>query len=80
MPLMLTPSQRAMLDGLAAPVAADKRPEFFGAVSAKLETASPAAIGEGSLHRAARSVIADFWSAPRDLREGRIGGRGPRNA
>ena len=63
MPLMLTPAERAMLDGLAAPVSAERRPEFLGAVSTKLEAAGPAAIGEGSVHRAARSVIADFWSA-----------------
>jgi hypothetical protein len=80
MPLMLTPAERAMLDGLAAPVAENKRPEFIGAVSAKFEAAGPAAIGEGSLHRAARSVISDFWTAPPDLRQDRIGARGPRNA
>ena len=80
MPLMLTPAERAMLEGLAAPVDENRRPEFLGAVSAKLEAAAPAAIGEGSIHRAARSVIADFWSAPEDLRSGRIGPRGPRNA
>lgn len=73
------PAERAMLDGLAAPVAENRRPEFL-AVSAKLEAAAPAAIGEGSLHCAARSVIADFWVAPPDLRQGRVGPRGPRNA
>jgi hypothetical protein len=80
MPLMLTPAERAMLEGLAAPVAENRRPEFLGAVSAKLEAAAPAAIGEGSIQRAARSVIADFWAAPPDLRQGRVGPRGPRNA
>ena len=39
MPLMLTPAERAMLDGLAAPVDANRRPEFLCAVSAKLEAA-----------------------------------------
>jgi hypothetical protein len=78
MPLTLTPAERAMLDRLAAPVANDRRPEFMGAVATKLEAAGPAAIGEGSLHRAARSVIADFWTAPPDLRSGRVGPRGPR--
>jgi hypothetical protein len=78
MPLMLTPAERAMLDGLAAPVAENRRPEFLGAVSAQLEAAGPAAIGEGSIHRAARAVISDFWSAPPDLRTDRIGPRGPR--
>jgi hypothetical protein len=78
MPLILTPAERAMLEGLAAPVDENRRPEFLGAVSAKLEAAGPAAVGEESLHRAARSVIADFWSAPPDLRQGRAGPRGPR--
>ena len=80
MPLMLTPAERAMLDGLSAPLAAARRPEFLGAVSAKLEAAGPAAVGPGSVHRAARSVFADFWSAPPDLRQGRVGPRGARNA
>jgi hypothetical protein len=79
MPLMLTPAERAMLDGLAAPVDENRRPEFIGAVSTKLEAAGPAAVGEGSIHRAARSVIADFWSAPPDLRQGRVGPRGSRS-
>jgi hypothetical protein len=79
MPLMLTPAERAMLEGLAAPVDENRRPEFLSAVTTKLEATGPAAIGEGSLHRAARSVIANFWVAPPDLRQGRVGPRGPRN-
>jgi hypothetical protein len=76
----LTASEQAMLDALAAPIADDRRREFLSTVSAKLEAAGPAAIGEGSIHRAARSVISNFWSAPPDLRQGRVGPRGPRNA
>ena len=79
MPLMLTDAERAMLDALAAPIADDRRPEFLAAVTTKLEAADPAAIGEGSLHRAARSVLGQFWSAPPDLRPGRIGARGSRS-
>jgi len=78
MPLMLTDAERAMLDALAAPLVADRRPEFLGAVSAKLEAAGPAAVGPGSVHRAARSVFAEFW-APPDLRQGRVGPRGSRS-
>jgi hypothetical protein len=69
-----------MLHALAAPIDASRRPEFVTAVTTKLEAAGPIAIGEGSLHRAARSVIADFWTPPPDLRQGRVGPRGPRNA
>jgi hypothetical protein len=79
MPLMLTPNERAMLDRLAAPVDQGRQPEFVAAVEAKLQDVSPAAIGEGSLHRAARSVISDFWTAPADLRQDRIGPRGSRS-
>ena len=32
MPLMLTPNERAMLDGLSAPISESRRPEFLGAV------------------------------------------------
>jgi hypothetical protein len=78
MPLMLTDAERAMLDALAAPIAPQRRTEFVSAVTSRLEAAGPAAMGEGSLHRAARSVFSDFWSAPPDLRQGRVGPRGPR--
>ena len=78
MPLMLTPNERAMLDSLAAPIDQRRQPEFVAAVEAQLQNAG--AIGPGNIHRAARSVISDFWTAPPDLRQDRIGPRGPRNA
>jgi hypothetical protein len=78
MPLMLTPAERAMLNALAAPIDASRRPEFMGAVTTKLEAAGPAAAGEGGLHRTARTVLKDFWDPPPDLRLGRVGPRGPR--
>jgi hypothetical protein len=74
----LTDTELAMLHALAAPIDRSRQPEFMQAVTTKLEAAGPAAIGEGSLHRAARSIIADFWSAPPDLRQGRVGPRGSR--
>lgn len=79
MPLMLTQAELSMLNALAAPVDENRRPEFISAVSARLEAAGPVGVGEGSINRAARSVIADFWSAPPDLRQGRVGPRGPRS-
>ena len=75
----LTPAELALLDTLSAPIAADRRSEFLGAISARLDAAGPATIGDGSIHRTARSVIADFWSALPDLRQGRVGPRSPRN-
>jgi hypothetical protein len=74
--LMLTDAERAMLDALAAPIDANRRPEFLGAVTTKLEAAGPAAVGPGALHRTARTVLRDFWDPPPDLRSGRVGPRG----
>jgi hypothetical protein len=78
MPLKLTPAERAMLETLAAPIDADRRPEFMGAVEKELEASSPSAIGPGTVHRTARTVLKSFWTAPPDLRQGRLGPRGPR--
>ena len=79
MPLPLTDAELAMLHALAAPIAENRRPEFLGAVTTKLEAAGAVEIGPGSLHRVARSVLADFWTPPVDQRAGRIGPRGPRS-
>jgi hypothetical protein len=76
MPLMLTDAEHAMLEALAAPIDANRRPEFLGAVTTKLEAAGPAAIGPGALHRTARTVLRDFWDPPPHLRSGRVGPRG----
>jgi len=80
MPLMLTDAERTMLDALAAPIDVNRRPEFLGAVTTKLEAAGPAAIGPGALHRTAREVLGQFWTAPPDLRSGRVGPRGKSHA
>jgi hypothetical protein len=79
MPLMLTDAERAMLTALAAPIDANRRPEFMGAVEKELEAASPAAIGPGTVHRTARTVLRSFCTAPPDLRQGRVGPRGSRS-
>jgi hypothetical protein len=79
MPLLLTDAELAMLHALAAPIHASRRPEFMGAVEKEL-AASPAAIGPATVHRTARTVLRSFWTAPPDLRQGRVGPRGPRNA
>jgi hypothetical protein len=78
MPLTLTDAERAMLEGLAAPIDRSRQPEFMGAVERELEAAGPAAIGPGTVHRTARTVLRSFWTAPPDLRQGRVGPRGPR--
>ena len=78
MPLSLTPDEQSLLLELAAPVEQRRRDQFLSAVIAELENA--AAVGPGAVHRAARSILAQFWSPPADLRQDRIGPRGPRNA
>ena len=79
MPLSLTDAELAMLHALAAPIDGARRPEFLAAVTTKLEAAGPAAIGPGALHRTAREVLGGFWDPPSDLRQGRVGPRGPRS-
>jgi hypothetical protein len=69
-------AELALLHTLAAPIDANRRPEFMGAVATKLEAAGPAAVGPGALHRTARTVLRDFWDPPPDLRSGRVGPRG----
>ena len=72
----LNREEMELLRSLSAPIDKGRQPEFVEAV---LEAAGPAA-GPGALHRAARSILGQFWTAPPDLRQGRVGPRGPRNA
>ena len=60
MPLPLTDAELAMLHALSAPIDANRRPEFMGAVEKALAAAGPAAIGPGTVHRTARTVLRDF--------------------
>ena len=80
MPLPLSAEETTMLLTLAAPIDKSRQPEFLSAVTTKLEAAGPAAIGPGALHRTARTIFRDFWAPPPDLRQNRVGPRGPRNA
>ena len=75
MPVRLNPDEQAILRDLSAPIDKGRQPEFVEAV---LEAAGPAA-GPGALHRAARGILGQFWTAPPDLRQNRIGPRGPRS-
>jgi hypothetical protein len=80
MPLLFSLEEQDLLLTLAAPIDKSRQPEFMSAVTTRLEAAGPVAIGLGVLHRTARTVLRDFWSPPPDLRQGRVGPRGPRNA
>jgi hypothetical protein len=75
----LSPEAQNILHALAAPIDKSRQPEFMTAVTTKLEAAGPAAIGPGVVHRTAREVLGGFWSPPPDLRQGRLGPRGPRS-
>jgi hypothetical protein len=76
MPLMLRREEQDLILELSAPLG-QRRTEFISALAQELETVPE--IGPGNLHRAARRIISDFWSAPPDLRAGRLGPRGPRS-
>jgi hypothetical protein len=76
----LNPEEMELLRSLGAPIDKSRQPEFLSAVTTKLEAAGPALVGPGALHRTARTVLRDFWNPPPDLRQGRVGPRGPRNA
>jgi hypothetical protein len=73
----LTPEAMNVLRSLSEPIDKSRQPEFVEAVTAKLEAAGE--IGPGLAHRAARSVLGQFWQAPPDLRQGRLGPRGSRS-
>jgi hypothetical protein len=75
----LSPEAQNILRALSGPIADARRPEFMQAVTTKLEAAGPVAIGPGTVHRVARTVLRDFWDPPPDLRQGRVGPRGPRS-
>jgi hypothetical protein len=76
MPLILSAEEQSLLLELAAPIEQRRRDQFMDAVTAELENAG--AVGAGAVHRAARSILAKFWSPPAGLRQDRIGPRGPR--
>jgi hypothetical protein len=76
----LSPEAQNILHALAAPIDKSRQPEFMTAVTTKLEAAGPSAIGPGTVWRTAAQTIADFWTPPPDLRQGRLGPRGPRSA
>jgi hypothetical protein len=78
MPLSLNDAEKDLLLTLAAPIDKSRQPEFLSAVATKLEAAGPAAIGPGALHRTAREVLGQFWNPPPDLRQNRVGPRGPK--
>jgi hypothetical protein len=74
MPLILSAEEQSLLLDLAAPIEQRRRDQFIDAVTTELANAN--AVGPGAVHRAARSILGQFWTAPADLRQGRLGPRG----
>ena len=64
-PLALTDEEMTVLRHLAEPIDQRQRTEFLAAVAAELEAGGQAgAIGEGSVHRVARTVQRRFFDPP----------------
>jgi hypothetical protein len=65
MPLSLTTEERDLLLTLAAPIELRLRDQFLHEVAAELEAKRQAGlIGEGSVHRVARTVQRRFFDPP----------------
>ena len=52
--LLSAPKLQNILHALATPIDKSRQPEFLSAVTTRLEAQGPAAIGPGTVHRAAR--------------------------
>jgi hypothetical protein len=79
MPLPLGDAEKDLLLTLAAPIEQRRRGEFLQEVVQKLEASAQGGIGVGVVHRIGRVVQRDFRDIPPDLRQGRLGPRGPRS-
>jgi hypothetical protein len=65
MPLALTTEEMDLLLSLAAPIDQQLRPQFLQEVAQELEAKRQAGeIGEGSVHRVARTVQRRFFDPP----------------
>jgi hypothetical protein len=78
MPVRLTHEEQDLLSELSNPLEPGRREDFRRAVEQKIEETAPHG-GAGAVHRAARTVQRDYWDPPLDLRQGRLGPRGPRS-
>jgi hypothetical protein len=77
--MSLTPEEREILRSLSEPLERDRRPAFLQEAVKRIEETSPNAIGAGLVHRIGRATRRDFYDPPQDLRQGRLGPRGPRS-
>jgi hypothetical protein len=72
----LTPDELNILRALSEPLDPGRRDGFMQEATRRLEAAP--LVGPGLAHQIGRLVQRDFYAAP-DLRQGRLGPRGPRN-
>jgi hypothetical protein len=65
-----------ILRALSEPIDQRRRTEFMAEATRRLEAAP--VVGPGTAHQIGRLVQRDFRDPPPDLRQGRVGPRGPR--
>jgi hypothetical protein len=73
----LTADELNILRALSEPIDQRRRAEFMAEATKRLEAAP--VVGPGPAHQIGRIVQRDFRDPPPDLRQGRVGPRGPRN-
>jgi hypothetical protein len=72
----LSPEAQTILRNLSEPIDQSRRSDFMQEATRRLEAAP--IVGPGTAHQIGRTVQRDFRDIPIDLRQGRIGPRGPR--
>jgi hypothetical protein len=75
MPLSL--EAQNILRALSEPLDQRRKQDFLQEATRRLEAAS--VVGPGTAHQVGRVVQRDFFDPPPDLRQGRVGPRGPRS-
>jgi hypothetical protein len=76
MPLSLAPEAMEVLRALSEPIDQRRRSDFLQEATRRLEAAP--VVGPGTAHQVGRLVQRDFFDPPQDLRQNRVGPRGPR--
>jgi hypothetical protein len=75
----LSPEAQTILRALSEPIDQRRRSDFMAEAERRIETASAeSAIGPGLAHRIGRATQRDYFDPPVDLRQNRVGPRGPR--
>jgi hypothetical protein len=74
----LSPEAQNILRALSEPIDQQRKQDFLQEATKRLE-ATPV-VGPGTAHQVGRLVQRDFFDPPQDLRQNRVGPRGPRNA